>query len=299
MNNQILNGDCIEIMQKMENNSINLILTDPPYNLFKHKIERKVNINDFMTEAHRILKDNSFLIYFGMQPSLTKWNLAAMKYFRYKNELIWYKRNNTCVYSDMLRVYENIMIFQKGIRKFNDVRRPYSDVKQSLSEFVETNTFKRAISDMKQIHKKNAIIEKFKKDGTSPITQSYYNDCLNFRKNNMKKNRLISSYEMFTKGCRPQNLVSFQPHNKQRYNSKEFNVQHPTTKPINLIEYLILLSSNENDLIFDGFLGSGTTAIACLRTNRSYIGVEIDAGYYDIANNRLQNEYEKLNERLL
>jgi len=290
---QISNIDCLELMQSIESKSIDLILTDPPYGLFKHKIERKLNINDFMTEAHRILKDNSFLIYFGMQPSLTKWNLAAMKYFKYKNELIWYKRNNTCVFSDMLRVFENIMIFQKGIRKFNDVRRPYSDVKQSLSEFVETNTFKRAIADIKQIHKKNVIIEKYKKDGTSPKTQSYYNDCLNFRKNNMRKNRLISSYEMFTKGCRPQNLISFQPHNKQRYNTKEYNVQHPTTKPINLIEYLILLSSEENDIVFDGFLGSGTTAIACLKTQRHFIGSEIDKQYYDISLNRINKLQKK------
>ena len=58
-------------------------------------------------------------------------------------------------------------------------------------------------------------------------------------------------------------------------------------KPEDLIMFLIKLSSNENDLILDPFMGSGTTAVACKQLNRNFIGFELSQKYCDIANNRL------------
>lgn len=60
----------------------------------------------------------------------------------------------------------------------------------------------------------------------------------------------------------------------------EKNRFHPTQKPLNLIERLILASSNENDIIVDPFMGSGTTAVACLNNNRRYVGFELNREYY-------------------
>lgn len=62
---------------------------------------------------------------------------------------------------------------------------------------------------------------------------------------------------------------------------------HPTIKPLNIIKNLIINSSNENDIILDCFLGSGTTAVACKELNRKYIGIEIDKEYFKIAQDRL------------
>ncbi len=62
---------------------------------------------------------------------------------------------------------------------------------------------------------------------------------------------------------------------------------HQNQKPIELIEQCILKHSSEGDLVFDGFIGSGTTAVACLNTNRKYIGFELDKKYYDVACRRL------------
>lgn len=62
---------------------------------------------------------------------------------------------------------------------------------------------------------------------------------------------------------------------------------HQNQKPAALIEQCILKHSKENDIVFDGFLGSGTTAIACINTNRNYIGFELDKQYYDIAQERI------------
>lgn len=62
---------------------------------------------------------------------------------------------------------------------------------------------------------------------------------------------------------------------------------HQNQKPVELIEQCILKHSNEGETVFDGFLGSGTTAVAAVNTNRHYIGFEIDPKYFDIANKRI------------
>lgn len=62
---------------------------------------------------------------------------------------------------------------------------------------------------------------------------------------------------------------------------------HPTQKPIELISYLINKFSDPGAIVFDGFMGSGTTAIACIDTDRHYIGYELDPEYYKVANNRI------------
>ncbi|MFV8458977.1 DNA-methyltransferase [Mycoplasma sp. CR] len=68
---------------------------------------------------------------------------------------------------------------------------------------------------------------------------------------------------------------------------------HPTQKPLPVIEELILTHSHENDLIFDPFMGSGTTAIACLKNNRRFLGTEINNEYYEKSIKRI-NEFKGL-----
>lgn len=65
---------------------------------------------------------------------------------------------------------------------------------------------------------------------------------------------------------------------------------HPTQKPVALLEYLIKTYTNENDLVLDNCMGSGSTGIACLNTNRNFIGIELDKQYYDIAVKRINNK---------
>jgi len=70
---------------------------------------------------------------------------------------------------------------------------------------------------------------------------------------------------------------------------------HPTQKPTEIIDKLILNSSKENDIVLDLFMGSGSTAVACINTNRKYIGFELEKKYCDIAVERVNNTYNKLN----
>ena len=65
---------------------------------------------------------------------------------------------------------------------------------------------------------------------------------------------------------------------------------HPTQKPVELLEWLIKTYTNENDLVIDATMGSGTTGIACKNTNRNFIGIELDENYFNIAKERIENE---------
>lgn len=62
---------------------------------------------------------------------------------------------------------------------------------------------------------------------------------------------------------------------------------HPTQKPVALLEYLIKTYSNEDDIILDNCMGSGSTGVACVNTGREFIGIELDENYYNIAKNRI------------
>lgn len=64
---------------------------------------------------------------------------------------------------------------------------------------------------------------------------------------------------------------------------------HPTQKPVELLEYLIKTYTNENNVILDNCMGSGSTGIACLNTNRKFIGIELNEKYFEIAKNRIEN----------
>lgn len=77
-----------------------------------------------------------------------------------------------------------------------------------------------------------------------------------------------------------------------RYNVDMKAEFHPTQKPVELLEYLIKTYTNEGDTVLDFTMGSGSTGVACLNTNRNFIGIELDNKYYEIAKSRLK-EAEK------
>lgn len=74
---------------------------------------------------------------------------------------------------------------------------------------------------------------------------------------------------------------------------------HPSQKPIELVEKMIKNSSHEGEVVMDCFMGSGTTAEACIRNNRHFVGFEIDEKYFDIAQARIAKAYEEREQRLL
>ena len=91
----------------------------------------------------------------------------------------------------------------------------------------------------------------------------------------MRSNCYIQKYTNY-----PTDILEF-PYDREKY--------HPTQKPVGLLEYLIKTYTNEGDLVLDFTMGSGSTGVACLNTNRDFIGIELDENYFNIAKDRMDN----------
>jgi len=96
-----------------------------------------------------------------------------------------------------------------------------------------------------------------------------------------------NNYNQFE--AQPHYSDEYYPKSILQFPLKRFKNGHPTQKPVGLYEYLIRTYTNENELVLDNCIGSGTTAIACINTNRNYIGFELDTTYCDMANKRIQD----------
>ena len=109
---------------------------------------------------------------------------------------------------------------------------------------------------------------------------------LNGSKNELNKGNYGAtkeSYDTISNGERYPQTIQFFASDSQRFGSL-----HPTQKPLDLMRYLIRTYSNENDLVFDGYSGSGTTAAACIKEKRRFIGAELSKEYFDLSVRRLE-----------
>ena len=91
----------------------------------------------------------------------------------------------------------------------------------------------------------------------------------------------------------PTNKLTFNRMAEELHSSKVF---HPTQKPVELMEYLVKTYTNENDTVLDFTMGSGTTGIACVNTNRNFIGIELDKEYFNIANKRIETPLKQIKQ---
>ena len=89
--------------------------------------------------------------------------------------------------------------------------------------------------------------------------------------------------ETFNDQYYPTSIQEFSMANLRR------NRLHPTQKPVDLLEYLIKTYTNENEIVLDFTMGSGSTGVACINTNRKFIGIELDDNYFNIAKKRIEN----------
>ena len=112
---------------------------------------------------------------------------------------------------------------------------------------------------------------------TLPISNSNnYRFDLSLKNLNKDNSRIYVSYEYKTKD----NLLKF---------TRDKNKLHPTQKPVNLLEYLIKTYTNKYDVVLDNCMGSGSTGVACVNTNRNFIGIEKEDKYFKIAEDRINN----------
>lgn len=102
----------------------------------------------------------------------------------------------------------------------------------------------------------------------------------NSTKTEVYSNHGLTSYDSTERY--PRTVIKFKT-------DKQKSAVHPTQKPVALMEYLIKTYTNENELVLDFTMGSGTTGVACKNLGRDFIGIEMDSSYYDIAANRINN----------
>jgi site-specific DNA-methyltransferase (adenine-specific) len=239
--NQIICGDCLEVMPLLPDKSIDMILCDLPYGTTACKWDTIIPFEPLWEQYERIIKDNGAIILTADEPFSSQLINSNIKKFRYK--WIWEKSYTTGFMNANkmpLKNIEDVLVFYKKLPTYN----PQGVVR---------------------VNKKRSR----RKDKETTI----YNDM------RLKEEEYIQRFTNY-----PKQII--------KTNKKEFGL-HPTQKPVALFEYLIKTYTNEEEIVLDNCIGSGTTAIAALNTRRFFIGIEKDEKYVEIARKRIA-EYAQL-----
>lgn len=261
MINKIYNEDCLKGMERIPDNSIDMILCDLPYGTTKIDWDVIIPFDKLWEQYWRIIKDKGIICLTGTEPFTSQLIISNPKQALFKEKLTWIKHrpsNFANAKYRHLKYTEDIIVFGKSGSTYN----------------------------RQMIPRKSDRIRQAQK-GKSLNTRTV-------RKQNEAS--FGTEYE-----ARPWSVYSADFKNPMDYieipavvsNSKE-KVNHQTQKPVKLFEYLIKTYSNEGDTVLDNCIGSGTTAIACMNTKRNFIGFEISKEYFEIAQERIE---ESKNER--
>lgn len=287
-------GSQEELHLTIPSNSVDAVITDPPYNLqWNHKIESRFCFKQFIENSYRVLKNNGFFVYFGQEPTMSQWNILAQEKFHYLAEIIWYKRASSSVFHYPMRTHEKVIIFTKGKGKLNKATIDWAWEKRELIEYTTKEVILRTIGQAKKLINSCNDIEELRTILNAPslTTASKVGGGGN-GSNDAVYSRFVGETSNRKKMFVPKKLTTLwgcRPHNHQGYGNENYNVKHPTVKPIQIIERLVEMTTKEGDVVLDAFMGSGTTGIACHRLDRKFIGFEIDKEYFEIAKNRLED----------
>lgn len=240
--NKIIQGDCLEIMRQIPDNSVDVTFADPPFNLKKkynsyydkHEVDEYLSwCKEWLTEMVRITKPTGsifvhnipkWLIYFGSY-------LNEIAIFRH---WIAWDAMGSPLGKTLLPNHYGILYYVKSEKfKFYDIRMLHKRCRNCHYILQDYGGKK---SQMHQF---------------GPLVSDVWTDIHRIR------------------------------HKKRRD-------EHPCQLPIHLIERLLLMSSDEGDIVLDPFIGTGTTAIAAKRLGRKYIGIDIDPKYVEITNKKLE-----------
>lgn len=231
---KLILGDCLEEMKNIPNDSIDMVLTDPPYGITACKWDIIIPFIPMWEQLLRITKKSAAIVLFSNEPFSSALRMSNIKMYKY--DLVWNKRSTTGFLNAKimpLRQHEDIIIFCKHITIYNPIMR--------LGVLRE-----------KGGGKKSEVYNNTKP--TQNFNDQYY----------------------------PTSILEF-------YGGQNKQKLHPTQKPVNLMSYLIKTYTNEGNVVLDFTMGSGTTGVACKNLNRSFIGIEKEKKYFDIATERINN----------
>lgn len=234
MSIQLWQGDCLELMKNIPDQSVDMILTDPPYGTTACKWDSIIPFEPMWAELKRIIKPNGAIVLFGSEPFSSALRMSNIK--QYKYDWKWEKEQGTGFANSKkmpLKSYEDCMVFYFKPPLYNP---------QGL---IPVNK--------KRKHKQEDVGEHLGKNGLTG--KDFFQEFSNYPKSILKFNR-----------------------------DKGF---HPTQKPVALLEYLIKTYTQENETVLDFTMGSGSTGVAAKNLNRSFIGIELEERYFEIAKGRL------------
>jgi site-specific DNA-methyltransferase (adenine-specific) len=240
--------DCLSIMPDIQDESIQLILSDMPYAETGNKWDRKIDLHRFFNQALRILKPNGTIALNATLRYAVDLINACPDYYKY--EWVWEKDNGTNFINSRyqpMRVHELVVIFTKG-RVTNGKRIPA----QYFPQFTKGKPYKQM-------------------SGKSSTNW---------------KGKPLTSVETNNSGTRHPRTVQYFTRDKEK--------AHSTAKPVALNELLIKSYTEPQDIVLDTCMGSASTGVACLNTNRQFVGIEINPDIYHVAVNRLEEKTQKL-----
>ena len=314
--NQIYNEDCQEGIKRIPDTSIDCILTDPPYLYLKgQKLDRSFDKRALFLEFARVLKPKGFIVLFGRGTSFYRWNTLLDKVrmyngeygylyefngksffndievgsealkaplFQFKEEIIWNKRRTSSPVLPLARVHETISIhtisgsINKSIINYGEAKAFRLD---KITE--ELKRLGTALNKGPQFHKIVENLKKKNETGTYSDGVGHVGYATSFSSPYFKRHINTYVVESMLNGVREQSIIE--------ENRTHLGQIHPTQKPVRLLERLLALTTQPGDVVLDPFSGSCSTAIACVNTNREYIGFEIDKEYYEAGTKRLND----------
>lgn len=261
-------GDCLIEMDKIEDGSVDLILCDLPYGTTDRKgVQDKGNnrilewdtvipLDELWKHYSRVLKPTGSVVLTADQPFTSQLVMSNLEWFKY--EWIWKKKKTT------------------GFLHAN--ARPMKETEDILvfSSLGASGGSKKANKNM-TYNPQNLIEKKVKKKNSAKRLGKF----LHQPEHMGAGNKLLHDTEYEQKYTNyPSEIIEF---------GLDKGAVHPTQKPVALMEYLIKTYSNEGETVLDNCMGSGTTGVACVNTNRDFIGIEMDETYFNISKNRINN----------
>lgn len=323
-------GDCLVESDEIKSGSVDLILTDLPYGTVnganldgwggtKTDWDVVVDTKRIYEIANRILRKNGKMILFAQEPFTTELITKANPNIPFNYRMIWEKNhyaNALIAIKAPVNYYEDILVFSKT-HDFEGLHplRPYF---KNVMDYIGLNLKQinnklghRQAEHTFYVSPKKVIIETIGdkadhvfRNGSSQFslcTEKTYIELIevfgidkmqgfkNFAElqaiDNQFKNEFASTFNLWEGKKYKSNILKY---------SKDYDSYHPTQKPIALLSDLILTFSNENDLVVDLTMGSGSTGVACIKTKRNFIGIEMDEGYFKIAEKRIAAQLAQL-----
>jgi DNA modification methylase len=310
---KLYKGDCLIESDKIESGSVDLILTDLPYGTVKgiknvnHGMSGKcdwdivIDTNKIMQIANRILRKNGKMILTAQQPFTNELINKANANVPFNYSMIWEKdhfANALTAKKAPLNYYEDVLVFSKT----EDTEKTHPLSEYFYSEYEKTGLTYKEIN-------RDYLKTTFEGGGGRAYnmlsrTRKYFNMPTEINYINLQKtgffNKPYNELKKIDEVFKYKNKSTFNLWGGSKYKSnilkykKDYDGHHPTQKPVLLLEDLIKTFSNENDLVVDLTMGSGSTGVAAKNTNRNFIGIEMDDKYFEIAENRIKEAEYKL-----